>query len=156
MRRMDREIKEPKEIEAILEQAFVCHLGLVDIDTPYVVPLNYVYTNGHIYFHSAAVGRKLNLIRENPKVCFQMELYNTEIIKQPNDQPCEWGTTYKSVIGTGTAVILTDAAEKKAALQAIVRRFDRRDLPFSESDFAAVAVVRIDIEEMVGKKSRDS
>lgn len=153
MRRKDLEITDMKEIEAILNQAFVCHLGLVYEDTPYVVPLNYAYHNGAVYIHSANVGRKINLIRENNTVCFQMEIYNPEI-RKPSDKACDFGTSYKSVIGIGKAVILTDNEEKTEGLKAILKRFDPRDFKFSDEDLDLTTVIRIDITELSAKKSR--
>ncbi len=64
MRRSDREIQSKVVIEEILKEGFVCHLGLVDGDQPYVVPLNYAYKDGFVYVHSASSGRKLDLIRK--------------------------------------------------------------------------------------------
>ena len=152
MRRSDREITDIKEIERILKEAFVCHLGLVDGDRPYVVPMNYAYSDGCIYLHCASAGRKLDLIKVNNNVCFQMEITSSKIAKN-TDQPCDWGTIYKSVIGTGYATLLTEGEEKKKALKAIIAPFCNKDITFNEGDFAATTIIRIDIEEMTGKKA---
>lgn len=154
MRRSDREVTNIKDIEDILKNAFVCHLGLVDGDQPYVVPMNYAYFEGKVYLHSAKEGRKLDLIRKNNKVCFQMEITSKDIAKH-GDQPCDWGTIYQSVIGTGIATLVTDVKEKEQALKSIVANFDHRDLPFHEGDFADTTVIRIDIKEMTGKRGDD-
>lgn len=150
MRRSDKEITEMKEIEKILKEAFVCHLGLVDGDQPYVVPMNYAYKDGCIYLHCAAEGRKLDLIEKNNKVCFEMEITPGNIVKN-GDQPCDWGTVYRSVIGTGLATLLTSREDKMKALKAIVATLDDRDLSFHEGDFSVTTVIRIDIKEMTGK-----
>ena len=154
MRRKDREITDKNEIEKILKEAFVCHLGLVDGNKPYVVPMNYAYKDGCIFIHCAAEGRKIDLIRANNSVCFEMEITTPEIVKN-GDQPCNWGTKFRSVIGSGHAVFLTDNEEKKAALKAIVARFDSRDLSFDHGDFSVTTVIRIDIEEMAGKSANE-
>ena len=154
MRRKDREITDKNEIEKILKEAFVCHLGLTDGDQPYVVPLNYVYAEGCIYLHCASEGRKLDLIRANNKVCFEMEIVDPNIVKN-GEQPCDWGTRFQSVIGSGRAVLLTEPEDKKNALKAIVGRFDDRDLSFHPGDFSATTVIRIDILEMAGKSANN-
>ena len=73
LRRADREIADPTVIEAILRRAGVGRLGLAVDNTPYVVPLNYVYHSGAIYFHSADEGRKISMLKANPQVCFEVD-----------------------------------------------------------------------------------
>lgn len=48
-----RECRDQEKIESFLHQARIGHLGLVDGKLPYVVPLNYVWTEGKLYFHGA-------------------------------------------------------------------------------------------------------
>ncbi len=77
MTRREREVTDINEIIKILDNAKVLHLGLVDGDEPYVVPMNYGYImeNGKltIYLHGAKRGRKIDVMRENPKVFFEAE-----------------------------------------------------------------------------------
>jgi len=73
MRRKDREITTLGEIEQVIRKAIVCHLGLVDNNEAYVVPVNFGYERNAIYFHSALEGRKVNVIRRNDKVCFELK-----------------------------------------------------------------------------------
>lgn len=156
MRRRDRELTVKADLEEILRKAFVCHLGLVDGDQPYVVPVNFAYEDGHIYLHGAAEGRKLDLIRKNNKVCFEMELFSSEIIKN-DGQPCNWGTAFQSVIGTGTAKIVEDQEEKIKDLNIIVKRFSNGEggFTFPESELVNTAVIDITITEMSGKAAHN-
>lgn len=142
------------DIEQVLEKAFVCHLGLVDGETPYVVPMNYAYQDGHIYLHGAAKGRKLDLIKKNNLVCFQMETFNPEIIKEV-DQPCDWGTSFRSVIGTGRAELVEGLEEKRKGLEIILKRFDDRDFQLPDEMLKKTAVIDIAIIEMAGKVAND-
>ena len=73
MRRNEREITDPKIIEEIIHQATICRIALYDADYPYIVPLNYGYESGALYFHSAKEGKKIDLIRKNSRVCFEIE-----------------------------------------------------------------------------------
>jgi len=154
MRRKDREMTSRADIEAVLNKAFVCHLGLTDGDQPYIVPMNFGYEDGHIYLHGAAEGRKIDLIRKNNKVCFEMELFQSEVVKN-GDQPCDWGTVFRSVIGFGTARILEDTAEKIKGLNAIVKPHDGRAFTFPEAMLNETAVIEITISEMTGKIAND-
>lgn len=154
MRRKEKELTNQSDIEAILKKAFVCHLGLADGDRPYVVPMNYGYEDGHIYLHGAAEGKKLDIIKKNDKVCFEMELFQQEIIK-PGDQPCDWGTAFQSVIGFGTAKLLQTDEEKTRALNIIIKPHDGRSFAFPEGMLKLTAVIDITIEEMTGKAADD-
>ena len=154
MRRKDREITNMADIESVLKKAFVCHLGLSDGDQPYIVPMNYGYEEGHIYVHGAAEGRKIDMIRKNNKVCFEMELFQSEIIKG-GDQPCDWGTAFQSVIGFGTAELLQTSEEKTRALNIIIKSHDNRSFTFTEAMLKETAVIDITIKEMTGKAAND-
>jgi len=57
MRRREKQITDTKQMEQILAQAQVCRLAMVDKGHPYVVPLNFGYRDGALYFHSALEGR---------------------------------------------------------------------------------------------------
>lgn len=153
MRRKDKEITNPSDLEVILQKAKVCRLGLVDGNIPYVVPVHYGYHLKHIYIHAAKKGKKIDLIKKNPKVCFEIELdhkiINTGI-------PCNWSTTYKSIIGYGTASLLTDIEEKKQSLNFLIDHYSPGTIyDFSKMMIDSVAVIKISIESMTGKQSLD-
>ncbi len=151
MRRTDREIKEKAAIETIIRACRVLRLGMVDKNRPYVVPLNFGYQGGCLYVHSAREGRKITLIRENPNVCFELDVLESII---QGSQPCKWGAQYKSVIGQGTAVILENFQEKKHGLAAIMAHYSDQKFEFPDKALEQTTVVRIDIREMTGKQTR--
>ena len=75
MRRKDKQVTDPKWMEAVLRRGQVIHLGLAGEDGwPYVVPMCYGYRDGAIFLHGAPVGRKHGILAANPKVCFQVTL----------------------------------------------------------------------------------
>lgn len=63
------------EIDELLATAVVGHLGMVDGDAPYVVPISYAYQDGAVYCHSAQ-GRKVQALRTHPGVCFQVDEFD--------------------------------------------------------------------------------
>ena len=78
-------IENRDEMEEILQRADVGRLGLADDDEPYVVPLNFAYSDGCIYFHTGFEGRKLEIIQKKPRVCFEVDEQLEIVI---NEQPC--------------------------------------------------------------------
>jgi nitroimidazol reductase NimA-like FMN-containing flavoprotein (pyridoxamine 5'-phosphate oxidase superfamily) len=148
MRKKEREITDKAYLEQLLKQAHIVRLGLYDGDWPYVVPVNMGYTAGHIYFHSSQKGKKMDILRQNPKVCFELD-GDMEIVA--GERPCDYTTNYKSIIGYGTAVILTDEAEKLDGLRCIMRHHGGPVEGFRPETVPKTAVVRIDIASLTGK-----
>ncbi len=68
MRRGDKEIKDMKEIEEIIREAKVCRLAFSVDNMPYIVPLSFGYEKGIFYFHSALVGKKIDMVKKNDRV----------------------------------------------------------------------------------------
>ncbi len=149
MRKKEREITDPTELEQIIKRARVCRLGLVDGSEPYVVPVCFGYEDNAFYFHCAPEGRKLEIIRSNNQVCVEID---TDVDITTAEKPCGWSTRYRSVIGVGRAHILEDEADKIRGLTVLMRQFGEKGstLEFKTADRAVV--VRIDIEDITGKK----
>jgi nitroimidazol reductase NimA-like FMN-containing flavoprotein (pyridoxamine 5'-phosphate oxidase superfamily) len=152
MRRTDREITDRTAIEGILSEARICRIGLAEEGEPYIVPMSFGYESGAIYLHSAVEGKKIRMIGNNPRCCFEVDFCDG-IVK--GDRPCSWGIRYRSVIGFGRAVILTDPAEKKHGLNCIMRQYQGGGHDFSDKDLNNVAVIRISVESMTGKMSKN-
>ncbi len=152
MRRKDRELTDPAAIRRILDESRVCRLGLVDDGVPYVVPLNFGYDwNGGapvFYFHSAREGRKIDLLRRGGAVCVEID---RELGLVGADSPCEYGFSYESVIGEGTARFLPDAAEKAAALTRIMLHQTGKLYAFTEDMTQSVEVFAVTVEKLSGK-----
>ena len=109
MTKRERQVTDEKQILHILDTAKVLHLGLAVNDEPYVVPMNYGYTmeDGKLvlYLHSAVRGKKLDMIRANPRVFFELDC---DLAPFEGQKPCQYGLVYSSVMGRGTASILED------------------------------------------------
>ncbi len=149
MRRKDREITDPRAMEEILQQAQILRIALSLADQPYLVPVCFAYQLGHLYFHSTSVGRKMDTLQQNPKVCFEAEL-ETKIVAKGT--PCEWEMHYASVIGFGTAHLIEDREEKKNALDLISRHYGAPSTEFTDREAGSVSIVRIDVDQMTGKQ----
>ena len=149
----EREVTDINEIKEILDKSMIVHIGMVDDGEPYVVPMNYGYTleNGElsIYLHSATVGRKIDIIKKNPKVFFEMEC---DVTPFEGKVACQYGTTYASVMGHGTAVVLEDSADKIDGLVKFMKTQTGKDFTFDEKMVSIVSVIKITAKEFTAKK----
>jgi len=149
MRRKDREITDQIAMEAILDSAEVCRIGLADGNEPYVVPVCFAYRDNAIYFHSALVGKKMEMLVKNPRCCVEVD-HSAGPIRHEN--PCTWEMRYQSVICTGTARVLAGYEEKREAMNAILRHYGSPDHPFTEKELEKVSLVKISLDGMTGKQ----
>lgn len=151
MSRKDKEIKDQKEIEAIIQKATVCRVAFSESDVPYIVPVNFGYKDDRLYFHSASEGKKIEIIKQNNNVCFEMDV-DQEFVR--SRAPCDWEMKYRSVIGFGKASFVDDLEEKRRALNIIVEHYsDAPPFDYPENEVRNVAIIKIEIESMTGKKS---
>ena len=152
MTKRELRITDEDQIMAILEAAKVLHLGLAVDNEPYVVPLNYGYTmeDGKLtlYLHGANQGKKLDMIRANPKVFFEMDC---DRMPFEGKVPCQYGMVYSSIMGRGTARIVEDVGEKKRAMSILMKTQTGKDFAFEDRLVSIVAVIRIDVAEYTAK-----
>ena len=151
MRRANKEINDYQEIANIMKKAIVCRISLVDGDSPYIVPVNFAIHDNHLYFHSAMDGRKIDILRKNNNVCFEIDI-DTEIPK--SSEPCSWGMKYLSVVGFGQAFLIEKYNERKEALDLLMEKYaGTSSFSYNVKIFKKVLVVDIRIEKISGKKS---
>ena len=151
MRRGDKEIKDMKEIEEIIREAKVCRLAFSVDNMPYIVPLSFGYEKGIFYFHSALVGKKIDMVKKNDRVFFEIDI-NTEVI--PGPDACSYNMKYRSVMGRGRIQFIEDIRGKKKAFDIIMKHYTGRDgFTYLEDVLKKVAIMRLEVEEMTGKKS---
>lgn len=140
------------EIVKILDNSKVVHVGMIDGDEPYVVPMNYGYTleNGKLtlWLHCAKRGRKLDVLRANNKVFFEMEC---GIQPFEGDIACRYGISYSSIMGRGTAEIVEDVETKKAALTYLMKAQTGMDFEFEDKMTTIVSIIKIDTIEFTAK-----
>ena len=152
MRRKDKEITSLEWMEKILKEGVWLELAMSDsAGCPYVVPMNYGYKDGFIIVHGAGDGKKIDILKENPKVCFNVAI-DTEIIRNEND-PSEFSMKYRSVTGFGVASFIEDPEDKKTALKIIMNHYDGPVEPMPDGILKVTSVIKIEITAMTGKIS---
>jgi nitroimidazol reductase NimA-like FMN-containing flavoprotein (pyridoxamine 5'-phosphate oxidase superfamily) len=137
-------------IEAIIRKAAVCRLGILDGDTPTIVPLCFGYRDDTLYFHGAVKSGKYALIRNHPNVCFEFDIL-AEPVSAPD--PCSWDMRYQSVVGFGEASMVEGMDAKRQALEIIAAQYDKGNKTFPDSKVRATAVFKVAVASMTGKQS---
>ena len=138
-------------MEQILRAENIGYLGLSG-DESYVVPLNYTYTEDRILFHCALEGRKLDMIRANPWVCFAVSRQASEPTEHFN---ALCSTPYESVICWGNARVIDDLAERQQILSAFQIRYGTPEKPrtsISLESTARCGAVEIVVTRMTGRQ----
>lgn len=153
MLKREREVTDERSIREILEKSMVLHLGLCDEGQPYVLPMNYgyIYEDGKLtlYLHGAVRGYKYEIIEKNPRVSFALEC---DVALFEGRTACQYGNTYASVMGRGTAVLVEDVAEKIKGLAVLMKTQTGKDFEFNEKLVSIVNVIRIDVTEFSAKR----
>jgi uncharacterized protein len=151
MRKKEYEINDFTEIEEMLNRAEVCRLGLADGGTPYIVPMNFGYRDRALYFHTGQAGKKIDILRNNSTVCFEVEI-DAEIVR--SDTACGWGMKYRSAVGTGRALFIEDQAGKKEALDIIMAHYDSAGVwEYRDKSFEKACIIKVIIESVTGRKA---
>ncbi len=150
MRRKDREITDQAVMLEAVRECDCVRIGLIDEDgLAYMVPVNFGHTveNGSlvIYFHGAGEGKKIDLIRKQPVVSFEMDCGHE---LKPQETGCGYSFAFKSIMGKGDISILEDTDSKKEAFKAIFAQYtDRKDIQFNDEAIKATAVFRLKVTE---------
>lgn len=151
MRCREKEITDRKEMEAFLRDVPVCRIGLCDGNRPYMVPVSFVYERGAIFIHSAPEGEKIRILKENPRVCVEVDVVGTVI---PAAEPCRWSFTYRTVIAEGAAEWVVKEDEKVRTLTSLVRKYSGKGrVEFPGERLDEVTVIRIPLDSITGKAS---
>ena len=155
MRRRDREITNRQEILNILSRADICRIALHDDEYPYIVPMNFGFEdNGTLilYFHCAVEGRKLDLIRNNNNVGFEVE---TDTKKVTGSKACNSSIYYKSVIGCGSVEIMNSQEDKVHGLDVLMKHYTGKEgFRYEEELLNKMVVLRLTVTK-ISAKSHD-
>ncbi len=151
MRKANQEITDKSILEEILKQAQICRIAMIDNGLPYLLPFNFGYQKNCIYIHSAPAGKKIDLLKENSLVCFEVE-QKAEIVT--DEIACKWSTLYRSVIGYGNVEIVTDYNEKLRGMEIIMKQHGATGkLKFDPKEIEFIVILKLSISTMTGKQS---
>lgn len=148
----DRAAYDRETINAILDEAFVCHVGFVVDGQPYVIPTGFGRVDNDLYIHGSSASRMLREMSKGVNVCVTVTLIDGLVIAR---SAFHHSVNYRSVVVLGRAELVTDADEKNKALETITDHFvpgrwaDCR-LP-NELELKATSVLRLAINEASAK-----
>jgi nitroimidazol reductase NimA-like FMN-containing flavoprotein (pyridoxamine 5'-phosphate oxidase superfamily) len=139
-------------IDAILDEAFICHVGFVVDGQPYVIPTGYARVGGDLYIHGSSASRLLRNLAEGIEVCVTVTLIDGLVLAR---SAFHHSVNYRSVVILGNAELVVDADEKNAALEALTEhivpgRWADVRWP-SEIELKSTTVLRLAIDEASAK-----
>lgn len=155
MRRTDREVTDPKELQAILDQCQVLRVGGQDEEGMFIVPVNFGYDlkDGKLtlYFHSAYQGRKADAFQKGGSVAFEMDC-GFEL--KPAPAACGFSCAYSSIMGSGTIRMVLDPEEKVYGLNRVMAQLTGREWDMPAEAVERTAVFAIEAGHWTGKANR--
>ncbi|MDY0120968.1 MAG: pyridoxamine 5'-phosphate oxidase family protein [Sulfurimonas sp.] len=142
-----------KQILEFLHRAEVGRMGTFSQNGfPYIVPMHFVYFDNKVYLHGLPMGEKIDNIKYNQNVCFEIDEM-LSLLDKGVENPCDVNTEFNSVIMQGHAFIVDNFYEKHKALFKIIEKFTphllEKEIPRKMID--GTAVIRIDIVKCVGR-----
>jgi len=152
MRRSEKKITDQVVIDNVLNKGDICRLGLINNGLAYIVPMNFGYNGGYLYFHSANEGTKIDILKQNPKVSFEVDTDHRVV---EGDSACNWSAAYFSIIGNGVVEFIDDPDAKKNALNMIMEKYSgRSNWEFPVKVVDKTSIFRLFVKEMSCKGSK--
>lgn len=154
MRRSDRQVTNPQEIENIIRSCHCCRIGFYDNGEVYIVPLNFGYEKigekRYFYFHSALTGRKIDLMKKRLSVGFEMD---TSYQLKEAETACGFSAKFQSIIGTGNLSFIETPDEKIHALQQIMfHNTGKCDWDFSAELLSKMCIFKLEVTQLSCKQ----
>lgn len=154
MRRKDREITDYNKMIKIMQKCDCCRLGFIDEDGVYILPLNFGIKEDDgkliLYFHGAKEGKKINLIKSQKHIGFEMDTKH-QLVK--HDTACGYSYLYASIIGTGEVSLVEDITEKIIGLNSIMMHYSKKQKwVFTEEMVKEASIIKLVVKKWTCKK----
>lgn len=145
-------ISSKEEIVDVIQRCQWCHVAMADLNNePYVIPMNFGFSEDVIYIHGSQKGKKTDILRHYPKVCINFST-DHHLRYQNEEVACSWSMKYRSVLCYGQAEFITDPDEKIKALNIIMHHYANREFRFNPPSIREVNVIRVRVERVEGRK----
>jgi nitroimidazol reductase NimA-like FMN-containing flavoprotein (pyridoxamine 5'-phosphate oxidase superfamily) len=134
-------------IEDVICQSKVCYVGMIDAQGfPYVLPMNFGYEDGVIYFHSAQEGGKIAAIEAHPNVCVAF-CPEYEPAYRHEEVACSYHIKGRSVLCRGKVVFVEDYDAKVEALNILMKQYSDRTFSYSAPAVRNVKIWKVAVTE---------
>lgn len=150
-----REITDIDEIDAVLREAKMCRLALIDGDRPYIEPLLFGYClsggNPEFYFRCGEKSELIDIIKKNNKASFEIDKLNEVVPDEEN--PSLFEADYEYVSVTGTIEFIT-GIDKITGFSHILKKYNENggECNISEQVLNSFAVLKLTADEIYCKK----
>jgi nitroimidazol reductase NimA-like FMN-containing flavoprotein (pyridoxamine 5'-phosphate oxidase superfamily) len=153
LRRSDKQLNDSDEIEQLLASVRIMTVACCLKNEPYLFTVDFVWEpqTRQLWFHSATEGRKMDILKANPRVC-------VTVVEDRGYIEGECDHAYRSLILDGEANVVTDLAEKRRALELLARKHEPQPetvlarFAGDEEAVRKVAIVRITVNAISGKQ----
>ena len=151
-REPSRGVYDRSAIDAILDEALVCHLGFVHDGHPYVIPTLFARVGDELFVHGSAASRMLRGLRGGIDVCLTVTLIDGIVLAR---SIFNHSVNYRSVVVLGRAVEVEEREEKLRALEAfsdqLVPGRWAETRPPKANELKATSILRLSLEEASAK-----
>lgn len=152
VREANRAVYDRAAIYKILDEAFVCHVGFAGNGQPFVIPTMFARVDDAIYFHGSAASRMLRGAVSGSPVCITVTLADGLVLAR---SVFNHSMNYRSVVALGTATLISEPAEKLAALRAFTEkllrgRWEDARQP-NEQELKATSILKLPLTEVSAK-----
>lgn len=153
MRRTDREITQSNMIEEMIRRCDICRVAFFDQEYPYIVPMNFGFCREEdrfiFYFHGARDGKKLDLLRKNHHVGFELDSSHQLLT---GAKGCDATMLYESVCGTGRIELVEDETERVKALNCLMEHYTGiAEHQFDTGMLQVTAILKLTVHTVTGK-----
>jgi len=141
-----------KIINKIINSCDVCYVAMVDKDNkPYVLPFNFGYDGTFIYLHSASVGKKIDILKNNNQVCITFSTAH-QLFFRNKEVACSYGMKFKSVVLNGKVHFVSEYNEKINILNKIMQKYTGETFNYNAPAVNNVETFFVEIDTVTAKE----
>lgn len=152
VRRSDRGTYDRSVVNAILDEALICHVGFAMDGQPFVLPTTHARVDDRLYIHGSVGARMLRTLRRGAPICVTVTLIDGLVLAR---SAFHHSMNYRSVVILGSAREVEDEAEKRGAFDALVNHVmagrSTQTRQASTQELKATSVLCLPIEEASAK-----
>ena len=143
-------VKDNEECERIVRGTYQGVLSMSVDDEPYALPLNHAYVDGRFYFHCANAGRKLEVIKRNPRVTYVISKYYGDSAELAKALKCHGD--WESIVAQGRARIVSEDAELIADMRTYMAYYGHGDYQHGDDLLGRTRMIVVDVERMTARR----